>query len=380
MSPRGIKNWYRVHKWTSLICTAFALMLCVTGLPLIFSHEIDHALGYSVSPPPMTDAERRADLDAIVAAAESRRDGQVAQFLVADPEEPDAWFVRLGESIDGPLAAFYTFDARTGAFLNEYPLTDGITHILLRLHLDMFAGLPGTLFLGAMGLLLVASLVSGVVLYAPYMRKLRFGTLRRGRARRLLWLDLHNLIGIVTLVWLLVVTVTGVMNTLAIPIFGQWQATELAEMTRTEEAVEPVERVASLDVVLAAARAAEPDKRLSFMAFPGNPFAGPQSFVAYMQGDSAVTSKLLKPVVIDARSAEVRASRELPWYVSALLLSQPLHFGDYGGMPLKILWALLDILAIVVLATGLLLWLRRDGKAAEARLRRAHGVTGEAAA
>ncbi len=30
--------------------------------------------------------------------------------------------------------------------------------------------------------------------------------------------------------------------------------------------------------------------------------------------------------------------------MTTLLLSQPLHFGDYGGMPLKILWALLDLL------------------------------------
>ena len=52
-------------------------------------------------------------------------------------------------------------------------------------------------------------------------------------------------------------------------------------------------------------------------------------------------------------------SRELPWYVATLLISQPLHFGDYGGMPLKIIWAILDIITIAVLITGLYLWLRR---------------------
>jgi uncharacterized iron-regulated membrane protein len=50
-----------------------------------------------------------------------------------------------------------------------------------------------------------------------------------------------------------------------------------------------------------------------------------------------------------------------PWYVQALHLSQPLHFGDYGGMPMKILWALLDLLTIVVLGSGLYLWLRKPG-------------------
>lgn len=46
-------------------------------------------------------------------------------------------------------------------------------------------------------------------------------------------------------------------------------------------------------------------------------------------------------------------------YLTALLVSQPLHFGDYGGMPMQILWALLDIATIVVLGSGLYLWLKK---------------------
>ena len=48
-----------------------------------------------------------------------------------------------------------------------------------------------------------------------------------------------------------------------------------------------------------------------------------------------------------------------PWYVKTLSLSQPLHFGDYGGLPLKIVWALLDLVTIVVLGSGLYLWFAR---------------------
>lgn len=66
----------------------------------------------------------------------------------------------------------------------------------------------------------------------------------------------------------------------------------------------------------------------------------------------------------------------MPWYITALLLSQPLHFGDYGGMPLKIIWALLDLVTIVVLVSGVYLWWKRlrqrgDAEAAEAARGRA---------
>lgn len=336
----------------------FLLLLCLTGLPLIFHEEIDHALGYSTSVPEMEGVTSRASVDSMISDALDRRPGDEMQFIVRDPHEPDAWFVRLGETADGPISAYYTYDARTGELVNEYPLEQGVMNVFLRLHVDMFAGLPGTLFLGFMGLMLVVSLVSGVVLYAPFMGRLRFGTVRRHRSARLKWLDMHNAVGIITLVWLLVVGTTGVVNTLAIPIFGQWQSTQLAEMTGPYDDGAPIDSIGSADAAVAAAHEAAPGTQISFMAFPGNSFASPRHFVAFMQGTEPLTSRLLKPVLIDARTSEVLQRAEMPWYVSVLLLSQPLHFGDYGGLPLKVLWAALDLLSIVVLVSGLVLWLK----------------------
>lgn len=359
MRPRTIKAWYLVHKWTSLPSTLFLLMLCVTGLPLIFHHEIDHALGYSVDPPRMPPTSARASIDSMVAKTQRQHPGDAMQFLVGDLDEPDVWFVRMGESPDGHITAFDTYDARTGELLGKYPLEQGVMNVILRLHVDMFAGLPGTLFLGAMGVLLVGSLVSGAVLYAPFMSRLTFGTVRQARSSRIRWLDMHNVVGIVTAMWLLIVGGTGVINALHTPIFERWQTTQLAAMTAPYRDAAPVTHPASIDAAVASAHAALPGTRLSFMAFPGTSFAGPSQFVAYMQGTSPATSRLLAPVVIDARTSVVVATGELPWYVSTLLLSQPLHFGDFGGIPLKLLWAVLDVLSIVVLASGVVLWVKR---------------------
>ena len=81
-----------------------------------------------------------------------------------------------------------------------------------------------------------------------------------------------------------------------------------------------------------------------------------------MRGDTPLTSRLLKPVLLDGETAGVADARDLPVYLKALLVSQPLHFGDYGGMPLKIIWALLDMLTIIVLGSGLYLWFARRRK------------------
>jgi uncharacterized iron-regulated membrane protein len=351
-----IKIWYLVHKWTSLICTTLLLLLCLTGLPLIFADELAVLLGDVVEPPEHVTATAPISLDALLKDALARRPHDYVKFLIGDEDRP-VWYVSLGVTPTvQENSAVFMYDARTGAFLHELPVRQGLLYILFTLHVDLFAGLPGTLFLGVMGLVFLASVVSGVVLYGPFMRKLPFGVIRRDRSPRLIWSDLHNLLGIVTVIWVLVVSATGVINTLARPLLAYWQSTELAEMTTPWKGKASPTHLRSVDEALARAQVAVPSMTVSFVAFPGTLFASPHHYTVFMRGQTPLTAHLLKPVLVEAETAQVSESRGLPWYLTALLLSQPLHFGDYGGMPLKIIWALLDLITIVVLLSGLYLW------------------------
>ncbi|MDF3626071.1 PepSY domain-containing protein [Brytella acorum] len=40
MKGTVLRRWVWIHKWTSIISTVFLLILCTTGLPLIFGDEI----------------------------------------------------------------------------------------------------------------------------------------------------------------------------------------------------------------------------------------------------------------------------------------------------------------------------------------------------
>ena len=232
-------------------------------------------------------------------------------------------------------------------------------HLLLRLHTDMFLGLPGMLFLGAMGILLVIAVISGVVLYAPFVRKLRFGAIRRRRPAPIRWLDYHNLLGIVTVGWILVVGMTGIINTLATPIVETWRTAELADLVSTHSGGAVAAGRASLDHAVERAVAAQPDKELQFIAFPGSDYSTKGHYAVFMRGRSPLTEHIITPALIDARDGRFEGIRPMPWYAKALSLSQPLHFGDYGGLPLKIIWAILDIVTIIVLGSGVYLWLAK---------------------
>jgi len=370
MQRSTIRAWFLIHKWTSIVCTAFLLMLCVTGLPLIFHHEIDEI---TEGPPQFGmpgvgssgEAPGLRPLDEMLAKALAARPGEVPVFMAFDNDQP-SMTVTTAPRADSPAAdmTIQLLDRSTGRATGAVD-EDGVMHFILQLHTDMFLGLPGMLFLGLMGLFFVIAIVSGVVLYAPFMKKLEFGTLRTSRSTRLKWLDYHNLLGIVALAWMTVVGATGVINALATPIFQYWQMTELAEMTKAYagKGAVPPSRYGSIDKAMAAARKAIPGNNPQFIAFPGGSFSSKHHYAVFFQGNTPLTERLLTVALIDAETGEFTDARPMPWYAKALALSQPLHFGDYGGLPLKILWAILTLFTMIVLGSGLYLWLgkRRSG-------------------
>lgn len=360
----SVRSWYLVHKWTSLVCTVFLLVICLTGLPLIFFDEIsdwlDDGRPYAELPP----STPMASLDAMVRTALDRHPGEVVRSVFIDDDEPQV-LVTLGPSLNAEpeLDHAVKFDARTADVLKEFPpsSTAPLTFmdLMFRLHTDIFARLPGELFLGFIALVFVASVVSGIVLYAPFMKKLSFGTVRRGRAPRLKWLDLHNLLGIATLLWATVVGFTGVMNELSTPLFGLWRMTAVERLLGDERSKPPAAATVPLQAVFETARAALPGKTLVSVDYPDPRVDIPRHYVVWAKGDTPLTSRLFTPALVDAESGRLTAVAQLPWYLKALEVSRPLHFGDFGGLPLKIIWTLLDLVTIVVLATGLYLWVKR---------------------
>src|SRR5206468_9476280 len=71
----------------------------------------------------------------------------------------------------------------------------------------------------------------------------RSSDLRQRQGRRVRWLDLHNVLGIITLAWFGIVTLTGVINSLAAPIELMWQSGQLAEMAaQSRDAAAPTDR------------------------------------------------------------------------------------------------------------------------------------------
>ena len=117
MSPVNVRRWSWIHKWSSLVCTVFMLLLCLTGLPLIYHHEIGHLLGNDVEAPTMPADTPRADLDRVIAAGQSLYPNKIMMYMSQELDEPAIWNLTLGDHPNDEHFKSIAVDARTRALL-----------------------------------------------------------------------------------------------------------------------------------------------------------------------------------------------------------------------------------------------------------------------
>jgi uncharacterized iron-regulated membrane protein len=356
-----------LHRWSSLIATPFFLILCVTGTVLIFHHEIDEALGYV--PTAGVHAGSPLPLSASIAAAQAANPDQRVLLVGQDEEEhPGLIAVYMAPKVDtGFERAKPVFvEAATAKILDGADPNKTPTGIFLELHAQWFLGPLGELVGALIALLVLISIVSGVVIYAPYVRNIAFGVIRRGRGKRLVQLDLHNLFGAVVLGWLVVVTVTGFLLGFGTLAQAVWQNTELKALKaqlETSEQVDHENPPISFDQAFSAVAKAQTGWRPTTAVYPGTDLSTAQHYTILMFGEKGVRERMFRIALVNARTGTVDDIRDLPAYLQAIQVSQPLHFGDYGGLALKILWVACSWLALFITGNGAWLWWNRRRQA-----------------
>lgn len=355
-----------LHRWASLVATPFFLVLCLTGTVLIFHEEIDRALGHSPVAPALEGPQ--LDFDALTSAALASRPGtRINSFHWDETDHPGLVSISVAP-VSQPKArdSERLWLTRIGAQAVTVPdHHDTLTGFLLELHAQWFLGFFGELFGALIALLVLLSLLSGLVVYAPYVKRIAFGVLRRGKGRgaRLLQLDLHNFIGVIVTGWALVVTVTGLLLGIGTLALGLWQLTELRELTARyasdKTPVDLVRPATGPQAAVDAAAKAAPGWAPMTVFYPDTDYTTHRHYLILLGGEHGFDKRLFRIGLVDAGTGALAEVREIPWYLKAILVSQPLHFGDYGGLLLKILWTLCTWLTLFITANGAWLWWKR---------------------
>src|ERR1700679_2264449 len=140
MRQKKVRVWYWMHRWSSLICTLFLLVSCITGLPLIFHDEIDHLVHPEHSPLQAASANTSVSLQSLVEETERLHPDMHPMFVVLDEQQPTV-HVTLSRTGNGDLSqrVIESYDARTGGRIDtDVPGQDFMDQVL-KLHQELFA-------------------------------------------------------------------------------------------------------------------------------------------------------------------------------------------------------------------------------------------------
>lgn len=370
MKPETTRKLFRWHYTAGLIFGANLIFLSLTGAILVFHDEID-----ALTHPETGAVELPAEplrLDPVIAKLKAEfPEYAVNSMGFAEAERP---FHRIAlQPTEAATAAaeaggrelehqiVVNVDPVTGATVAEDDHVD-IMHIILHLHADLMLGRLGLLYLGIVSLALLFSSVTGLILYGPFMKQLAFGAIRR-KSVNTTSTDLHKFVGLVSLGFQVLMAVTGACLTLGSFILQIYLYFELQGLPKSDVAVDA--RPASIDLVLDNSRSVFAERNngesLTAVLYPGG-LQGDDYFAVLAAKAGGLERFVPVPLLMDRATGDLVQALELPWYIKMLAIAQPFHFGNFGGLPMKILYFVLALTTGGLALTGYILWYVRRKK------------------
>lgn len=354
------KRLWQLHAWLGLFAGIGLLVIGLTGSMLVFRDEIDgraNPAATRVAP----HASGRLPLDRLLADVQRQLpDHRVTGWRVRPPEEAGRadvlYLLRRGTDVWHHAM----LDPFTGQLLTG-PQTGTATFTgwVLELHYALLADHAGAFAAGLLGGVLCVLGLTGLWLHREFWKHLL--TLRWRRGARILFSDLHKTIGVASVGCNLLLGFTGAYWNIT-HILGHWLGVEPDQ----PRLLRPLHAATlSADAMVREAAERIPGFRANFLSFPTQPGAG-----VTLYGAVPSTNPFRGPygsvVEFDPRTGALRSTFDLraagAW--AQLVDSfRPLHFGTFGGLPVKILWALGGLAPGALAVTGAMIaWSRRRSR------------------
>jgi len=335
--------------YPALTSGVFVAILGVTGAIMAFETELDHVLHARLSY--VKPQGRAMSLAEIGAAVVKQFPGErIGGYSIAtDPG------LSYGVSLRRGLVAVNQY---TGEVLGVRPGGPDFLARVHQLHLRLLIlgsrADPGKTVMSWAGVVILFLALSGLYLWWPYQRV----RISKGAKGFRYWFDLHNSVGILSLVFLVILAFTGVMigfEEHTVPMF--YKLSGSAPSPRPGQAPPPAP----------GAKAISPDEAIEIarQAIPGTaPFQvnvpGPRG---YYQIRSRFPEDLTPGgrsfVVVDQYSGTVvfaEGSRTAPAGARMVIQNRAIHTGDIFGIPSKTLASLVCLALVMQLVSGLWMW------------------------
>ncbi|MEM1223839.1 MAG: PepSY-associated TM helix domain-containing protein [Verrucomicrobiota bacterium] len=363
--PKLHARWYEAHSIAGVFGLIPLFIIMVTGTITFYQHEL---IAWHIPAARVEAGEPVVKLDRLT-----------ADFIHEVPKEAKSLFIEFPNryfpiltakwpSQDGDREIVRAVNPQTAEAIDSNTVSSELAHHLYLWHF-LFPLPQGIILAGFLSLAWIALTVSGIYIH----RKKLISQFTEGwkHASDRAWQSwLHSIIGTLTLPFHLIYGITGVLyglGTLALPLvlfitFGGDQKTMMENLTGNEEPAEvtgiTVERLPQLDPFLERTFAQAPGAEI-YNIFIENPYdEGALMHIHFTnsEGDDGEAkfeiNRSLEPIFFENTLSLTPA-------VKILMPAFILHFGAFGGIPVKIAYTVMGITLCLLTYAGTRLWIYR---------------------
>ncbi|MFT4257348.1 MAG: PepSY-associated TM helix domain-containing protein [Pseudoxanthomonas sp.] len=367
-----------VHIWAGIVSGLMLFIAFYAGAITMFEKPLQR---WATPPSALAPPPPLAEADRLVEAVLARHPQAARQFVVmveTAPEQPARVMWREGERRRGAeLTEYGASFAADGGLQVEKIRKAQVARFIDLLH--VYVGLPfpdpvSRPIMGAVALLYAVALVSGLIVLLPTLLKDVFA-LRIGKNLKRMWLDTHNALGIFSLPFHLVMALTSVIfafhdqiyaaqDKLVYPGGLNWGEEEHAPPAPGATPLPMPELLRKVQLQL-------PELEVYGFAFQQDRDGHREGILTGFDARRGTRARTYVSTHLDPYTGEVDP-HDLPGHMDgwdeAVNAFFSLHFGSYGGNPMRWLYLLMGLAGAALFYTGNLLWVesrRRKQRGAE---------------
>lgn len=366
MRTEIIRLYKTVHTWTGIVTGLVLFIAFYAGAITMFKEPLAHW----IAPSP----QHRAPL--------TQTDFLIHQTLAARPDAAKEFTLHLTDY--GNVPARLTWQksrddnrpwsadfAPDGSLQIQQLYRSGLPQFIDGIHRT--AGIPGggeigEKIMGIVSIIYAVALVSGVIVLLPSLVKDLFA-LRLGTNLKRMWLDAHNVVGIVSLPFHLIMALTAVifgLHDLIYELQDRWiydgqlrpiiQASIPGGVTQRDDRPAPM---LAPEELLARVRQRAPDFEPVTMQYRNADTQG--AYVRIAGHNPRYLARGMGFVVISPVSGDILSTEYLPghqgFWSACVSPFFALHFGSYGGESVRWSYFFLGLAGAFLFYSGNLLWI-----------------------
>ena len=346
--------FFTIHSWIGITAGLMLFVICWSGTVAVFSYELDWLLNPGIRANTVATAldwQRAYDVftvnypeSRLLDLSAPRKPGYAIDGIAVDSNSVPFHFY-----VD-PLT--YELIEKT-SFLNVQRFFRSFHMVLFQEGMMKIFGVPfGFWVVTLMGLVLLASSITGFIFYKKWNKG--FFKLELHKGVRRLWSDLHKLVGLWSILFALIVGLTGVWYLM------EWWLSRPPRVNTSElqESKEPL--VPKINELYETAQKAYPELRIQRLTFSDLK----KGLISFEGNDgSLLVRKRAAYVLLNVRTREVfqiQKPGSISTYHRWWETVDHVHFGKFGGVWSKVLWFLFGVALSTLCLSGAYLQARRQ--------------------